>query len=247
VDTGEVVGLALTGVFGLVSSIGVVYQVHDIRGRTRSPRVHTVSAGLQPVVTVVRPQSPELPTPTASQPDFQDSPSGVSTVGPPAIPPAIRRARIAIVVITVLLVLCSILSAYLWYVEGYIVTTGGSAGAVVTGAFLFTGFELPVISVLTICSRSIGRGRNTGRIGAIAVLLPQMLLCCGLGVGLTPSEISNGTSVPIGWVSFGVLSFAVVASAIVTSFLLLLPQSNSFFRDTTRWRRAVSHDVLHVG
>src|SRR5690242_886616 len=75
----ETVSLALTGVFGVVSSLGVLYQIIDIRQRSRASTAEAVAA-------------PGMWTPPAGGPPV----SGPPGAGPPVAMPPVSMPPVAV-------------------------------------------------------------------------------------------------------------------------------------------------------
>jgi hypothetical protein len=78
----DTVSLALTGVFGLVSSVGVLYQVLDIRQRSRASNAEAAPAG-----AVIQPVAPFPPAAPAGWPAPEPPTTRIAPYSGPPSPP----------------------------------------------------------------------------------------------------------------------------------------------------------------
>ena len=205
----------MTGVFGLVSSVGVLYQVIDIRRRSRPQADKVGGTSGEPLAwSAVPPQSrrEETSTPAGSSRTLDHSaptyaaesarttgavPTSISPInvegsavptGTAGVPKVIARARKLILALTALTAVGCALLAYVGIAE----TTSGDAsgnsltGNLLLGIFMALVLALPLVAIQTVLSVQIGLRRNWARIAAIVMLACQALFCsCGGAVYAT--------------------------------------------------------------
>ena len=195
-EAGETIGLALTGLFGIVSTVGVVYQVLDIRQRSRENGPPSdvlqlvgpvpIAAVAMPETGLLRPQhsdtfvahqnpsSPAVPImvsganiPTEQSVQAQSPP-------PPAMIVRVRQLILSLSVLTVIgFGLLMYVGAVSTPAEGTDAKETTASESLLYGTIATMVFALPFVAVQTLLSLKIGARRTWARIAAIVVMLAQ--------------------------------------------------------------------------
>ena len=223
VSASDALGLVLTALFGIVSTVGVGYQIIDIRRRHRStpaPAPHVGAHG-PPVPAYGPPVS--WPAPPAS----------LAPPPPPAPPRIVLVVRILLLALTVL----AVPNAGLWIFAAVVRDeTPDSLRDPVTWIALVIAFlilSVPFAVVPTVLSAFIGRGRSVARVTAV-VLLTSQGLCCGLIGAAFPAGVAVGAEPGSGSATLDLIlggSLLMVALiSVIAAIMLVLPSSNAYFR-----------------
>jgi hypothetical protein len=309
----ETVSLALTGVFGVVSSLGVLYQIVDIRQRSKASTADAAAApgmwtppsggpvsgspvGMPPVAVPpvalppvalppVPPASPvgwhptEPPTtriapypsppvpppyplhPASGAPSYPQPapPPGSYTVpaqppyyppparlyGPPPIPRSVVRARICLLVLSLLAAVTVALVIYVSQVE--VASEPGSETSypmtVVAAAVLILIVATPLSLVPMVMSLLIGRGQNWARVTSIVILFMQALFCSCFGAFIPFSPAYSGSNATgeravVGDITLGVTGILIGVTSVVAAIQLLSRPTLQYFRAMDQWRAA---------
>jgi hypothetical protein len=266
----ETLSLALTGLFGLVSTVGVVYQVIDIRQRSRkhdNGRAGPVAVAPPNVVAPAGWQQPAQPpkaTPpaqysgpvVAGPPPVVHHPPAVPVgYGPPRTPSAVVGARVLLLVASVLTAIGVAFVLYVSQVEyGDTSTPSSSTDAaqyLIAAIIVFLIFAVPLATAPTLLSILIGRGRNGARIFTVVVAGLQAFLCPCFGAYLAfaqkTAETPTGRHATGGNIGLGVTLMALGIVSIVVAIMLFVPQSTAFFRSMAQWRAAHQRRSISPG
>jgi hypothetical protein len=216
VSASDALSLVLTAVFGIVSTVGVAYQIVDMRRRHRpTPAPPPAAYGLPPLAYG--------PPPLAYGPP-------PLAYGPPRI---VVRVRLLLLVLTAL----AIPNAGVWVFAAVARDeTADSLRDPVTWIALVIAFlilSVPFAVVPTVLSVFIGRGRSVARVTAV-VLLTSQGLCRGLIGAAFPAGVAVGAESGSGSTTLDLTlggSLLVVALiSVIAAIMLVLPSSNAYFR-----------------
>jgi hypothetical protein len=183
---------------------------------------------------------PQVP---AYRPGTVEQPAG-RVFGAPRIPRSLVRARLLLLVLSVLTALSVVLVFYASAIEepsdpadqtSFAVTVAAEAVAILIVA-------TPLSLVPMVLSILIGRGRNWARITSIVVLLTQAVFCTCFGsiipfLPATTGPGGSGEKAVLGDSILGVLGVLIGAASVVVSILLLTKDSRGYFQAMAQWRK----------
>jgi hypothetical protein len=248
---GDTLSFVFTGVFGLISSVGVVYQIIDIRQRAARDvaQAHRMAYPGYPAVgysgaapaqhPVYGPHPPPAVPPPFVAPPVAGAPR--HGVGMPLLPRTVTWARVLIAFSTLAIGL-------LWVTFGAdtffgdVRTEGVAVELVAVGYGLFL-LLWPSVLWPTACSILLGRGYGGARYPTIILCLIQVGLYGWGGIDTYIDPGSAGlvvfnSSVAIDAIS--ILALLPAVASLVAVILLVAPRSSSYFRAARTLRRATA-------
>jgi hypothetical protein len=165
--------------------------------------------------------------------------------GPPPIPPSVIRARLCLVLLSVLVAVTVALVIYVSQVE--VASEPGSetspAMGVVAAAVLILIVATPLSLVPMVMSILIGRGQSWARVTSIVVLFIQAVFCSCFGAFIPFSPAYSGSNATgeravVGDIALGVTGILMGVTSVIAAILLLSRPTIEYFRAMEQWRAA---------
>jgi hypothetical protein len=165
--------------------------------------------------------------------------------GPPPIPPSVVRARICLLLLSLLAAVTVALVIYVSQVE--VASDPGSETSlgmtVVAAAILILIVATPLSLAPMVMSLLIGRGQNWARVTSIVILFFQALFCSCFGAFIPFSPAYSGSNATgeravVGDVALGVTGILIGVASVVAAIQLLSRPTVQYFRMMDQWRAA---------
>jgi hypothetical protein len=165
--------------------------------------------------------------------------------GPPPVPGSVLRARICLLLLSLLAAVTVALVIYVSQVE--VASEPGSETSasmnVVGAAILILIVATPLSLIPMVMSLLIGRGQNWARVTSIVILFFQALFCSCFGAFIPFSPAYSGSNATgeravVGDVLLGITGILIGVTSVVGAILLLSRSTQQYFRAMDQWRAA---------
>jgi hypothetical protein len=161
--------------------------------------------------------------------------------GPPPIPGSVVRARICLLLLSLLAAVTVALVIYVSQVEVASDTETSLPMTVVAAAVLILIVATPLSLVPMVMSLLIGRGQNWARVTSIVVLFFQALFCSCFGAfipfsGAYSGSNATGEHAVVGDILLGVTGILIGVTSVVAAIQLLSRPTVEYFRAMQQWR-----------